>query len=165
MANVQGAVSVIEDHISRTLDGKICSELSRIMEDRGDDIYKAILEGVFSKDYEKEIYNIYLESVLEVLDPKNHEVKIMEGINKGFMKSKKDNQNITRKYKVMRDMEISNPPAITLKSKALVSNFSKLKTDKIQFPSKNKKNTKKKSNDESFSIATNLAQVASASFF
>ena len=165
MANIQGAVSILENHISQTLNGKICSELGRIIESRGDDIYEAILQGVFSKDYEKEIYNIYLESVLEVFDPKNHEVKILEGINKGFMKSKKDNQNITRKYKAMRDIEITKPPTIKLKSKALISNLLKVKADKIKFPPKTKQTTRKESNNESFSIATNLAQVASASIF
>jgi hypothetical protein len=87
MSYYTGSAKKIEQHILKILDQKICTELNKLLDERKDDIYNSVLESIFSnKNYEEEVYNMCLESVLAAFDPSNNQVKILEGIDKALKK-------------------------------------------------------------------------------
>ena len=98
MSISKGSIEKIKNHVLKILDGKICSELNKLFDERQDEIYRSVLESIFSKKYEEDIYNACLDTVLTAFDPANNEVKILEGIDKSLKKKNRPNANITKKY-------------------------------------------------------------------
>ena len=78
MSISKGSIEKIKNHVLKILDGKICSELNKLFDERQDEIYRSVLESIFSKKYEEDIYNACLDTVLTAFDPANNEVKILE---------------------------------------------------------------------------------------
>jgi hypothetical protein len=111
MTHVQGVSNTITNRVLRTLNGKICNEMYKIFEDRGDEIYGTILKTTFSQDkkndksYKDEIYKICLEETKQIFDPNLYKTKIIEGIMEGMKKNNMTNPRLTQKYKELKRKE------------------------------------------------------------
>jgi hypothetical protein len=95
MTHVQGVSKRISEHVLRTLTGKICNEMNKIFEERGDELYSAILEPTFAnpsenKPFQTGIIDIYVDEVTEKMKPSSdvlYQAKMTEGFINGIRKS------------------------------------------------------------------------------
>lgn len=172
MSDEQGVEKQIKTHLLRILDGKICSEVNRLINTRAKEIYGPVLKSIFSEDYKNEIYNTYLESVLATFDPANYEVDILEGIDKTLKRTRRPNANVTRKYIEARKKQRKNrltilgpePAPLELTSVDMKKEFLKLKERKLAFKPLPATRKKRLSTDEKANLAYEIGDIISGVF-
>jgi len=176
MSISKGSIEKIKNHVLKILDGKICSELNKLFDEREYEIYRSVLEATFSKKYEEDIYNACLGTALTAFDPANNELKILEGIDKSLKKKNRPNANITKKYNeklkkekqpLFRFLSSTDDTPIVLKSKKMIDDFNNLKKRDLQFSQKREKRATQK-NTLSLSDTGSIAYTgfkAAQSFF
>jgi hypothetical protein len=110
MTHVQGTSKTITDRVLRTLNGKICSEMYKIFEERGDEIYDSVLDTIFipegiNSNHKDEIYKIVLDETKQIFRPGEHKVKILEGVIKAMKRNGKTDPILIKMYKEMKKKE------------------------------------------------------------
>jgi hypothetical protein len=110
MTHVQGTAKTITDRVLRTLNGKICSEMYKIFEERGDEIYDSVLDTIFvpegtKSNYKDEIYKMCLNETKQIFRPGEHKVKILEGVIKAMKRNGKTDPVLVKMYKEMKKKE------------------------------------------------------------
>jgi hypothetical protein len=128
MTTVQGVSKTITNHVLRTLNGKICSEMYKVFEAKGDVLNSSILKPIFGEDYEAEIYDIYLDEIQKIFDPELHKLRIYEGIIQAMNINNIDTTRIQKKYNELKQKNKKNGILhnITQKIQSVKTNLTQL---------------------------------------